>query len=395
MIGIIIALGSLLTGIYIMLQENPATFKRFRHVGRQAKRERMKETRAAVLDTDTAKRYQFPPSSYSVGQAFQYLCIENSGVPLVIHSESDKRDAKGYVEVVYRIPHVDSWTRLQRHLDALQSVLCIEHRPTLTVQNDRIVLRCVYRVPVPTWPETTPYLPASLNAGIDTVTPYLGAFQRFRITGGSEAGKSPTAKNIALHLASKYGTRARLSNPQSNSNKNYWGQSFDVVARTHPEQFELILEVAHEVTKRGETSGEKPYQVYVFDELDSTVAFLSAKEMKLLKAAILMIIKQASHQNICVLFLGQTSAANLIPGTTKSDWMSLVTVAIGSTGYDAIAKSPALTSKRKVQITERYELAMRKAQTANRTNSDKAAWLRPAIVFDPTSVEIVVLPAFS
>jgi hypothetical protein len=109
----------------------------------------------------------------------------------------------------------------------------------------------------------------------------------------------------------------------------------------------------------------------------------------------MMIIKQASHQNICVLFLGQTSAANLLPGTTKSDWMSLVTVAIGATGYDAISKSPALTTKRKVELTGRYELMSRKAEQQNRDNPYKALWIRPAVVFDPTSVELVVLPVFS
>lgn len=383
------------TSLLVHSYRDTPIVRRWRNVGRNAKRERMRETRALVLTEDTKKRYQFPPASYSEGQAFQFLCVTNSDVPLVIVSESDKRDSKGYVEVTFTIPHVDSWTRLQRHLDPLQSVLCIGHRPTLTVHNDKLVLRCVYHVPEPTWLELTPYLPSSLNGGTDTVSPYLGGYQRFRITGGSEAGKSPTAKNIALHLAEKYGTTARLSNPQSYSNKNYWGNKFDVVARTHTEQYELILQVAHEVITRGTSNGHKPYEVYIFDELDSTVAFLDMKELKELKAAILMIIKQASHQNICVLFLGQTSAANLIPGTTKSDWMSLVTVAIGSTGYDAISKSVALTSKRKAQLTERYEFTMRKAQQANKNNPNKATWLRPAIVFDPTSVEIVVLPPFS
>lgn len=358
--------------------------------------ENTKRNKALVLAKDDDKGYKFPCGGMSPGKAFQSMVIDNSGVPLVLTGETDRVTAKGWYECTYSIPLTDSWSRLQRHLDPLQSYLSIGIRPELKVSNDTITLRVIYRKVVPTWKELTPYLRADLSSsGNDDTLDYLTRFQRFRVSGGSEAGKSPTAKNIALALGEKYGVRPILSNPQSFSNKNYWGDGFDVEARTHVEQYELILSVAQEVIDRGERNGSKPYRVYIFDELDSTVAFLDMKELKKLKSAVMMIIKQASHQNICVLFLGQTSAANLLPGTTKSDWMSLVTVAIGSTGYDAISKSPALTSKRKSDITERYETMMRKAEQANKSNSDRATWIRPAVVFDPTSVELVVLPVFS
>lgn len=367
---------------------------RKRHTSEQV--DNCRKNKALVLAKESDKGYKFPPRRLSPGKAFQSMVIENSGVPLVITGENDNVTSKGWYECVFTIPLTDSWQRLQRHLDPLQSYCSVGVRPELFVTNDRITLRVTYRKVIPSWKELTTYLRADMTSdGSDNTLEYLTRFQRFRISGGSEAGKSPTAKNIALALADKYQVTPILSNPQSYSNKNYWGDRFDVEAKTHPEQYELILSVAQEVIDRGEKSGEKPYRVYVFDELDSTVAFLDVKEQRKLKAAILMIIKQASHQNICVLFLGQTSAANLLPGTTKSDWMSLVTVAIGSTGYDAISKSPALTSKRKTELTERYETMMRKAQTHNKTCPDKALWIRPAIVFDPTSVEIVVLPPFS
>ena len=362
----------------------------------QEQRDTRREQKALVLPTEVAKGYKFPPGNMTPGKAFQYMVIENSNVPLVITGEDDRRTSKGWYECTFTIPLTDNWGRLQRHLDPLQSYLAIGIRPDLRVINEAIILRVTYFKPEPTWKELTPYLRADMTSdGIDRTLEYLTRFQRFRISGGSEAGKSPTAKNIALALADKFHVTPILSNPQSFSNKNYWGDKFHVEARTHIEQYELILSVAQEVIDRGERAGEKPYRVYIFDELDSTVAFLDMKELKKLKSAVMMIIKQASHQNICVLFLGQTSAANLLPGTTKSDWMSLVTVAIGSTGYDAIAKSPALTAKRKTEVTERYEALMRKAETANKKNKDKATWFRPAVVFDPTSVELVILPSFS
>lgn len=355
-----------------------------------------RDNKALVLGKESDKGYKFPPGGMSPGKAFQSMVIENSGVPLVITGETDNVTSKGWYECTYTIPLTDSWTRLQRHIDPLQSYCSIGIRPELQVSNERITLRVTYRKVIPSWKELTPYLRSDMTTdGIDRTLEYLTKFQRFRISGGSEAGKSPTAKNIALALGDKYRVTPVLSNPQSYSNKNYWGDRFNVEACTHPEQYELILSVAQEVIDRGEKSGDKPYRVYIFDELDSTVAFLDMKELKKLKAAVMMIIKQASHQNICVLFLGQTSAANLLPGTTKSDWMSLVTVAIGSTGYDAISKSPCLTAKRKSELTERYEMMMRKAEKNNARVKDKGVWIRPAVVFDPTSVELVVLPVFS
>lgn len=367
--------------------------------GRRATPSKRAKNRGAnnhLLTKEDDKRYHFPRSGQSPGVAFQHLVVENSQIPLVIVSESDNSKSGGWYECTYSMPVTDSWTRLQRHLDALQSYCQTAYRPTVTLHSNAVKLRVVYFVKPPSWGELTPYLRADMTSdGTDATLEYLTRFERFRITGGSEAGKSPTAKNIALALADKWGVRPILSNPQSYSSKNYWGDGFDVEAVTHVQQYELILSVAQEVIDRGERKGDKGRRVYVFDELDSTVAYLDDKECKLLKRSVLMIIKQASHQGIAVLFLGQTSAANLLPGTTKSDWMSLVSVNIGATGYDAIAKSPVLTSKSRSALTEKYEQLLRKCDESNKRNKDKANWYRAAVVFDPSSVEIVVLPAFT
>lgn len=396
MLGIVIGLGTLTLGMYILLQSQvPVKVPKLGTRGITEKRSRHRETKQLVLNQEDEKKYRFPTSGLSPGRAFQDLVIDNSQVPLVIRYEDPSNDRFGFIRVKYDLPNLDNWQRLRRHLVPLQTYLKLDTEPNLSVINRQLVLSLKVASPEPLWCDLTQYLREDLNGGIDTVIPYLTRFQRFRITGGSEAGKSPTAKNIALALGEKFGVIPILSNPQSYSNKNFWGNHFDVQARTHPEQFDLILYCANEVIERGEREGGKPTKIYLFDELDSTVAYLSAKEQKQLKAAIMMIIKQASHQNIMVLFMGQTSAANLIPGTTKSDWMSLVTVAIGNTGFDAITKSPALTAKRKTVMIERYELMMSKSEKANRTNPNKATWIRPAVVFDPSNVELVILPAFS
>lgn len=393
----LLALG--FTGLYLLCaphnSKRPARNTR-KHRSPQA-RESTAEQKAIALSLRDKDRYKFPPKSVkSPAEIYQYLCWENSEVWLEILGTVDRRKDQGYFETTYRTPTLESWTRIQKHLVALQSLLQLPETPELTVGKSMVTVTSRWFRPMPEYHDLTRYIPPQIHPeGFDTVTPYLSQYQRFRITGGSEAGKSPTAKNIALALGKKYGCVPILSNPQSYSQKNYWGTGFEIGARTHPEQFDLILEVAGEVMNRGTHEGDKPWRVYVFDELDSTVAFLDAKEQRQLKSAILMIIKQASHQKICTLFLGQSSAANLIPGTTKSDWLSLVTVAIGNTGFDAISKSPALTTKAKATLIDRYGLLLKKASADNRANPDKATWIRPAVVFDPSNVELVILPFFS
>lgn len=354
---------------------------------------RRRPTPQIVLPRDEARKgYKFPYDGMSSGQAFQSLCVDNASVGLVIVKEVDRFKDKGWIETSFDIPRVDSWTRLQRHLDALQSYLRIDERPTLVVSGNLLKLKVIYWRPELTWKDYTKL--GRVELGQEDSLVYLTRFQRFRITGGSEAGKSPTAQNIALALADKYGCVPELNNPQSYSNKNYWSKRFEVVARTHPEQFDSICEVAQDVIDRGERPGNKPYRVVVFDELDSTVSFLTDKELKEMKRAVMMTIKQASHQNICCLYLGQSSNANLIPGVSKSDWMSLVTVAIGTTGLDYIAKSTCLTAKQKTEMVTRYSEMLNKADRENRKNGDKGDWIRPAVVADPSSVVLIVLPKF-
>ena len=353
---------------------------------------RKKTILPVLLPPETGKKvYRFPGNGLTCGQAFQSLCVDNSDVGLVIVDVLDRREKRGYVETVFDIPRVDNWGRLQKHLDALQSYLQIDDRPTIRIVDKRVKLKVVYWKPELTWSELCKV--GRVDLGQSDSLDYLAGFQRFRITGGSEAGKSPTAQNIALALADRYGCVPELSNPQSFSNKNYWSNRFDLIARTHVEQFEAVCEVANCVIDRGSRAGDKSFRVVVFDELDSTVSYLNDKELKELKRAVMMTIKQASHQNICCLFLGQSSNANLIPGVSKSDWMSLVTVAIGNTGLDYISKSTCLTSKQKSVLIERYCLMLDKAVVVNK-GFDKAQWVRPAVVADPSSVVLIILPVF-
>ena len=353
---------------------------------------RKKAVVPVVLPKDDRKLYRFPHAGLDSGRAFQYLCCDNSSVGLVIVEQKDRWDRRGYVETIYDVPLVDSWTRLQKHLDALQSYLQVDRRPTLAVVDNKLKLRVVYWVPVPEWRELTRLGRADL--GQEDSLDYLTRFQRFRITGGSEAGKSPTAQRIALALADKYQCVPELSNPQSYSNKNHWSTRFKLIARTHNEQFEAISEVANDVIDRGSRPGSKGVRVVVFDELDSTVSFLNDKELREMKRAVMMTIKQASHQNICCLYLGQSSNANLIPGVSKSDWMSLVTVAIGNTGLDYISKSTCLTTKQKGKLIDSYSTMLSKADSSNRGEVNRGMWIRPAVVADPSSVELIVLPVF-
>jgi hypothetical protein len=56
------------------------------------------------------------------------------------------------------------------------------------------------------------------------------------------------------------------------------------------------------------------------------------------------IIKQASHQNLGAIFIGQNANVSEYPGMDRSDWNSAVNVHIGANAYDAITNSNRFTS---------------------------------------------------
>lgn len=166
-----------------------------------------------------------------------------------------------------------------------------------------------------------------------------GEWQRIRITGGSESGKSPTARNVIYAMLSARRGQVKLYDPQSNSVKNHW--SIDPVGKSHPESAKGLAELANLMDQ--DVVDEN---IYVFDEIDSTIE-ADSSTAKSIKA----IVKQASHKTIRCAFIGQNANASNYRGMQRSDFNNVVNLHIGSNAYDAITNSN-LSPKTKDKLTQ-------------------------------------------
>ena len=166
---------------------------------------------------------------------------------------------------------------------------------------------------------------------------------RVRLTGGSESGKSPTAENIAVCILQSRPGVAKLFNPQHNSSKNYW--SIPVVGESHNDSENAIAKLAKLVDLRsmGQESRDT-FELYIFDEIDSTMSHTHGKKSDI-GNNIKFIIKQASHQNLGAIFIGQNANVTNYPGLDRSDWNNAINIHIGANCYDGITNSNLFTSE--------------------------------------------------
>ncbi len=167
-------------------------------------------------------------------------------------------------------------------------------------------------------------------------------WSRVRLTGGSESGKSPTAENLAVAILKHRPGVPKLYNPQHDSVKNHW--SIPVEGTSHSDSEKGIASLAKQVDARA--SGEESKEVFelsIFDEIDSTMSHTKGKKA-VIGGNVNFIIKQASHQNLGAIFIGQNANVSEYPGMDRSDWNSAVNVHIGANAYDAIQNSNRFTS---------------------------------------------------
>ncbi|OKH35815.1 hypothetical protein NIES2101_37410 [Calothrix sp. HK-06] len=171
---------------------------------------------------------------------------------------------------------------------------------------------------------------------------------RVRITGGSESGKSPTAENLAVAILKHRPGAAKLFNPQHDSVKNYW--TLPVVGISHQDSEKGIAELAKLVDARsnGQESREQ-FELWVFDEIDSTMSHTKGKK-SVIGGNVNFIIKQASHQNLGALFIGQNANVSEYPGMDRSDWNSAINLHIGTNCYDAITNSNLFTTEQQAKL---------------------------------------------
>ena len=170
----------------------------------------------------------------------------------------------------------------------------------------------------------------------------VSKWSRVRITGGSESGKSPTAENLAVAILRNRPGTVKLFNPQDNSTKNHWG--IPVTGKTHKDSEKGIADLAKKIDSR--SSGDESKECFcmnIFDEIDSTMSHTKGKKI-VIGDNVNFIIKQASHQNLGVVFIGQNANVSEYPGMSRSDWNSAVNLHIGANCYDAIENSNQFTT---------------------------------------------------
>jgi hypothetical protein len=189
---------------------------------------------------------------------------------------------------------------------------------------------------------------------------------------------------------------AKLFNPQHNSTKNYW--TIPVAGETHQDSENGIAELAKKVDLR--SSGKEArdsFELYIFDEIDSTMSHTHNKKSAI-GSNVNFVIKQASHQNLGAIFIGQNANVSEYPGMDRSDWNSAVNIHIGANAYDAISNSNQFTSEEQVRLKATTDKLTGYCQSQNdelgleKTNPNA---YRFALVLEPgKSPYLIELPAF-
>lgn len=159
----------------------------------------------------------------------------------------------------------------------------------------------------------------------------VSKWRRVRITGGSEAGKSPTAENLAVSILNVIqGQKViKFIDPMHDSGKNY--RSIPACGTSHQDSADGLREMEEELTKRSQGSSRDIFYLAWFDEIDTTLNKFDVSN------ELLNIIKQASHQNMGIIVTGQNANTRKFKGFDKSDFNNMVGVHIGDDYLNVLA----------------------------------------------------------
>ncbi|MEM7556038.1 MAG: hypothetical protein AAF378_18455 [Cyanobacteria bacterium P01_A01_bin.84] len=155
----------------------------------------------------------------------------------------------------------------------------------------------------------------------------LSSYERWRVTGGSQAGKSPTAQFIAdaITAYSSKEVKVRLFNPQHGSKKDNW--KYRAEGKNAEECLKGFSTLNDEIKNRqSKKRSTDTFDLFIFDELDSVIEELGSTKVR---PSLLYAVKQASHQDVGIIIIGQSSAANVVSKMTWSDWNSTAQCHIG------------------------------------------------------------------
>lgn len=218
-------------------------------------------------------------------------------------------------------------------------------------------------------------------------------WERVRITGASKSGKSPTAENIAVVIAMhSKNTRIWLYNPREDSLKNNW--SIPAIGTTHDDSRTGLKEITEAIQNK-----TKNLPIYLFDEIDNTLTDVkSGKKQYVLGCQIKFILKEASHDGLKVIFVGQNANVSNYPGMDRSDWNNAVNIHIGDNCYEAITNSNQFTNSEQIKLKENTDKIKSYCESKNEElgldeNSENA--YRYAFVVEPGKRPYFIeLPSF-
>uniref|UniRef100_A0A0C1NFA3 Uncharacterized protein n=1 Tax=Tolypothrix bouteillei VB521301 TaxID=1479485 RepID=A0A0C1NFA3_9CYAN len=248
------------------------------------------------------------------------------------------------------LPH-NTLEQLAAFTNALQGTL---PKFTFNYQHSTVTLEVTLRKPVKK--EQAKSDIDKLWIPVDRFENYVKNWERVRITAGSTGGKSPTAKNLALAImkSRKGQGEIRLYDPQHGSKKDYW--DMPKCGTSHEDNVKGMGELCEQLDDRTKSpSSSHPFILYIFDEVDSTIALERENNgYYYFRDKVTYSLKQASHQNIGAIYIGQACDASTIPGMSWSDWNNAVQLHIGANAGIYLDKSKTITSEDKTRLLEQY-----------------------------------------
>ncbi|MFO5494723.1 MAG: transposase [Cuspidothrix sp.] len=186
----------------------------------------------------------------------------------------------------------------------------------------------------------------------DKFESHVKRWERVRITAGSTGGKSPTAKNLALAImSSRQGVgEIKLYDPQDGSKKDFW--DMPKAGCSHDDSVKGMKELVTILDARSANPGKHKFTLYLFDEIDSTLAKYKGETK--FKDLVVYAISQGSHQDLGMIFIGQSCDANTVPGMTHSHWNNCVQLHIGSNAGLYLDKATTITTEDKNRLLNQY-----------------------------------------
>lgn len=211
-----------------------------------------------------------------------------------------------------------------------------------------------------------------------------GKWNRVRVTGGSESGKSPLAELIVGAMQQVKGAMSvSVAFPLPDSVKNNW-----TLKVTHSDGYKSVLACARE-TVAMLTTHPPHFHVSVLDECDTAL-----KELRDLAGEVKELIKTGSHANVGVILLGQNANVKQWSGFDRSDFENIVNVHIGGNSYHALENSN-LSQDVKDKMKTQADTLTRHCESVNAGVEEPDKLTRFALVIDPAkSPYFVELPTF-